>query len=212
MNRTVSKSSGFTLLEIMVVVAIIGVLAALAVPNYARWRDDERVKAAARMAVDAMNLARTEAIRTGDNHIVFFGVDINGTNLPGDTVVRVLQDTNADCDRDAGEAIYDYTADDSVQPGTTATSAHPLDTGNTGNYTTGSTFVQEKAGNPQAWFVLFGPDGIPVRLGDNCDTGITGTGGGAIYITNGRRSYAILLTPLGGTRTSPWEPENAQWL
>ena len=37
------KSSGFTLLEIMIVVTIIGTLAAIAMPNFAKARDNSRL-------------------------------------------------------------------------------------------------------------------------------------------------------------------------
>jgi prepilin-type N-terminal cleavage/methylation domain-containing protein len=39
------KQSGFTLVETMIVVALVGLLAGLAVPQYAKARDNARVKA-----------------------------------------------------------------------------------------------------------------------------------------------------------------------
>jgi prepilin-type N-terminal cleavage/methylation domain-containing protein len=42
MKMTTNRTNGFTLVEIMIVVAIIGLLAALAVPSYVRYRLSSR--------------------------------------------------------------------------------------------------------------------------------------------------------------------------
>ena len=45
MKDRISRKSGFTLVEIMIVVAIIGLLAAIAIPNFVRARNTSQVNA-----------------------------------------------------------------------------------------------------------------------------------------------------------------------
>lgn len=68
MNR--QKNAGFTLLETMIVVAIIGILAAIAVPSYQDMLEQNRLKQVAEGLKSDMQFARTEAIKRSMDIIV----------------------------------------------------------------------------------------------------------------------------------------------
>ncbi len=61
--ETMSGESGMTLLEIVIVVSIIAVLAAIAVPNFKVWLPNMRLKAAARDVYSDMQKAKMSAIK-----------------------------------------------------------------------------------------------------------------------------------------------------
>lgn len=212
------KQSGVTLIEVVVVIVILGVLAALSVPAFNGMFTDQRVKAAARSVADAFMLARAEAIRTGNTHLVVFQ-NAMGASDP----IEIIDDgapATANCTIDSGEVKHSVTAEDDVSWGTTASLANgtpaPDDPGGApGSVASGSSFTDaDSTPSPASW-VLFQPDGLP-RLftpsGSNCDNiGQAGQGGGAIYVSNGRRDYAIVLSHLGTVRMHLWNPDAGAW-
>lgn len=56
---------GFTLIELMVTVAVLAILSALALPNMARFVANARASAIVNEYMAAINLARSEAVRLG---------------------------------------------------------------------------------------------------------------------------------------------------
>jgi prepilin-type N-terminal cleavage/methylation domain-containing protein len=216
-----------TLVEVMVAVGILGVLAAIAVPNIAEWARHQRLKDGARSVGDLLLIARSEAIRTGRRQIVYFGppgstdpagnaVEADGTWVP----VLVLDDgvpAGSNCQIEGGEDVEGLRPIDGLEWGVTeATGPVPTDAGS-GPFAPspwdGGTFA-DSAGNPVNW-VMFGPDGMPVTFsgaGGVCGTlSPSGGGGGALYLTDGERDYAVVLSPIGGVRVHLWNPSNGAW-
>jgi prepilin-type N-terminal cleavage/methylation domain-containing protein len=63
-KSTKKRQRGFTLVEVIIVVAIIGILSAIAVPNFISWLPNMRLKAASRDLYSHMMRAKMEAIRS----------------------------------------------------------------------------------------------------------------------------------------------------
>jgi len=211
-------TAGFTLVEMVIVVAIIAVMVLMVSLRLDRWRDREAVRTAARSVEGAFNYARGEAIRKGNVHVVFFGTDIGGaalTNSAGDNVpILVLDDgrpgtAGQNCQIDPGEDIQGFRLERGVAFGTNAATAKvPVDEGPQ-PMAPGWSF-SDGGGNPANW-VLFRPDGTPRSATNACAMGALGSGGGAIYLSNLERDAAIVLSPLGASRVFAWNLENSQW-
>lgn len=73
--------SGFTLLELLITVAVAAILAALAAPGFASLINSNRLSAQANEVVASLQLARTEAIK--QNRRVIICRSTNGTSCAG---------------------------------------------------------------------------------------------------------------------------------
>ena len=228
---------GVTLVEMAVALGIVAVLAAVSAPFVGAWRQDIQTRDMARQVADALMIARAEAIRTGNRHVVYFGnlpaTDPVGTPLPpdprGGTVpILVINDGppgGTDCLYNGGDEVHIVNAaappgvfwGQNLSAGTLAPNDPGIVTPPIGPFFPGTNFV-DGANNARRW-VLFRADGIPVGFdGAGCNLGAPGSGAGVVYITDGppgiapaRRDYAVVLTALGSIRVHVWDASNAAW-
>ena len=71
---------GFTLIEAMLVMAVLTILLAVGVPNYQQFRRDHELVGAAYSLYSDIQLARTEATKTNSNNIHIYIFNESGTD------------------------------------------------------------------------------------------------------------------------------------
>lgn len=227
-SRSAKRSRGMTLLELMVVISIVGIIAASAGSYLGSWREDQELASTARSFADVFNHARAEAMRTGSNHLVVFRIEPVSTQdaagndiedvLGNEVTALVVMDMFGgaeNCALDDGDQRTAIAITTDFDWGVTnATVRAPLDAGQPG-IAGGSSFARPTAPATAINAVMFGPTGIPVTFdadGTGClSFDAVGSGGGALYITNGDRDYALVQSPLGGNRVHAWNPDAGAW-
>jgi len=73
--------SGFTAVELMIVLAIMGIMLVAAMPNFVQFTRNSRIKSGAQMVVSALRTARSYAIKRRKNCAVLFNFDPDLSNL-----------------------------------------------------------------------------------------------------------------------------------
>lgn len=114
------KNSGFTLVELMVVIAIVVILAGFAVPNFISWLPDRRLAAGAQDVLQGLQKSRSRAITANRNVVVNYNTGANS--------FMAFVDDNANGGLDAGE----LTIENRILPG----GINLVNTGFTGNSVT----------------------------------------------------------------------------
>ena len=79
MLRRKNDQHGFTLIELMIVVAIIGIASALAIPNYVEWKARYDLRESVNEVASNLNLARVSAMNR--NRQATVTIQVSGTGL-----------------------------------------------------------------------------------------------------------------------------------
>ncbi len=88
------NTSGFTILELMIVLALAAIVASIAAPSFLTWRSDAKLRSAVSMIRGDLEMARSQAMRENNfvavsfnttNYVVFID-DGAGAGNPGDYI------------------------------------------------------------------------------------------------------------------------------
>ena len=106
MKINTSRKAGFTLVEIMIVVAIIGLLAAIAIPNFVKARNTSQANACINNMRQMDSAIQQWALETGQADTAVANDAVVGPYIKGLAVPTCP----------SGNAVYTYAADISVNP------------------------------------------------------------------------------------------------
>jgi type IV fimbrial biogenesis protein FimT len=91
------NKKGFTIIELTVTLAILGIISAIAIPSYFSWLPKYRLQTSVRNIYDDLNMARSRAVRTKIVAVAVFSIPNNN--------YTVFLDTDGSWSLDGGETV-----------------------------------------------------------------------------------------------------------
>ena len=171
-------SSGFTLMELIVVVAGFAVLTSIAVPSVFSWLPSYRLNLASRTLFSHIQLAKLTAIRERCNCTVTFGQSVGG--ITSDYIVFI--DGDNDLEYDTGEQVIRSVSLNRDYPGV------EFDVSMGGG---GISFTDNDEGHPS---VAFRPNGLTRNNAG-------GFGAGTVFLINSQgKTGRVVVSSAGMVR------------
>ena len=204
------SQTGFTMIEMMIVVAIMGIVMAFAIPSVTAYRIKEEARSNAHVVAGALRNARDRAIREGVQHFELFPDPTIAPNAP---VARVVRDADNNWTETppgdvARNVFFNRPTSPDVTPyGIGARGDSDQAVGTLAVLPEGASFpIDPGSGRPGVGFT---ERGVPVSL---ATPGTWGSGAGAYYVTDNARSvYAVELGPLGEIRVGSLDGAAGIW-
>ncbi len=133
LTKDVNNNLGFTLIELLITISIAGVLLAIAIPSFTSSIVSNRLTASANELVSALNLARSEAIKRGEQVTV---ESIGSTSGQWDSGWNVFVDINKNgaFNDDGDTTLCEPTEDCLVRTTTDVPTGYTLRVGTTTNF------------------------------------------------------------------------------